>query len=343
MRRFVVTSVAGAALALVGGIGATGLPAASAATDATVVASYPTPSAPHGVRYAFGAAWVGAASKGALVRVMPGAASSRTTSVPGTLVDFTEGYGRMWVLWRTGSRSYVASVDPKSGRIVGGARRTRVAGRPGRIRAGAGAVWTSTLGQNPRARGTLSRINPRNRRVSTRRWAMPSDFLVERAGLWSFVGLKLVNRSASTLKVRRRVRAFSGFEGVTYGLGSFWTSSLGPTGNGGVTRISPTAGRGEVFEFPSDFDFDDAGGITTGAGSIWALWENQVDEVPPGEDPWNLAGFSPSGTAGSALTVPVSQVPGDQSLRPTVAYGGGSLWVTDPGGERVLQITPPVG
>jgi hypothetical protein len=322
MGRFTVALVAGAALALAGATAATGAPVADGFPEPNVSATYPTGSPPSLVRYAYGSAWAGTTG-GTLVKVTPGSTATTTVRLPGALVDVTEGYGRLWVLWRTGARSYVTPVDPKRARVVGPVRRTRVPGRPARIRAGAGAVWVAALGNKVTARGTLTRIDPERMRVRTRRWPKPTDFFVERGLIWSFNGLKLVARRPSDLRVRRRVSAFSGFQGITYGLGDFWASSVGDTGNGGVTRISPTRGRDDILPFPTDFDVNLGGSITTGGGAVWSAWQIWPTEVTPGgASSWGLAGFAPSGA---------------------VAYGGGSLWVTDPGGMRLLRIAPPAG
>ena len=335
MSRTINTMSVVAAAAVLGGA-ATGAVAAEAhqsgsPPSASVVAEYDTPSAPGAVRYAYGAAWVTAPAARSVLRIAPGAERPTTTRLPGRILDITEGYGRIWVLWSSGSRSYLAALDPRTGRLVGSARRSKLAGRPVDIEAGAGAVWASRLGARFRTRTVLSRVHPSTRRVTARRWPTPAGFFVERGLLWSFTGQRLVKRAPATLRTRGSVRAFSGYNAVTYGIGNFWTSSLGPTANGGVTRVSPTKGRGEVFEFPGFSDVNDAGGIVTGAGTIWVAW--QTDESSGG-GPWDLVGFSPSGDAGQIVQLPIG-------ASPEVAYGAGSLWVTDMVGKRVLVVAPP--
>jgi hypothetical protein len=332
--RFTLTIATGAVCALACATVATGAPVADGFPEPAVTTTYPTSSPPSLVRYAYGAAWTGTES-GSLVRITPGGAATKTVRLPGTLVDVTEGYGRIWVLWRKGARSYVTPVNPRSARIIGRATRTRVPGRPARIRAGAGALWVAALGNKVTARGGLTRVDPKRLRVSTRRWLTPTDFFVERGLIWSFNGFKLVARRPGDLRVRHRVSAFSGFGGVTYGLGEFWTSSTGPTGNGGVTEIQPTRGRGQVLAFPTDYDINAGGPITTGAGSVWSTFQVAPSEVSPaGASAWGLVGYEPSGTQEGFVGLPVDGTP-------DVAFGGGSFWVTDPGGQRVLQIAPP--
>lgn len=333
MGRFTTSIVVGAGVTLAWAGGATGAPVADGFAEPTISQTYATDGQPALVRYAYGAAWVGTKAR-TLVRVAPGSAVPRTTRFPGAIVDVSEGFGRIWVLWRIGPRSYVTPVNSTSGRIVGPVRRTRVPGRPGRIRAGAGAVWVAEQGDRVTARGVLTRLDPRNRRVVTRRWPKPTDFFVERGLLWSFNGFKLVARRPGDLRVRHRVPAFSGFQGAAYGLGDFWASSAGTTGNGGVTRISPTRGRDpEVLPFPSDLDVGSGGSITTGGGSVWSAWEIAPSEVGSAS-PWALVGFSPSGAQEGFVGLPIDGTP-------SIAYGAGSLWVTDPGGGRLLQIVPP--
>ncbi len=298
---------------------------------ASVVAEYDTPSTPGAVRYAYGAAWVTAPAARSVLRIAPGAETPTTTRLPGRILDITEGYGRIWVLWSSGARSYLAALDPRTGRLVGSARRSKLEGRPTDIEAGAGAVWASRLGLSFRARAVLSRVHPSTRRVTARRWPTPAGFFVERGLIWSFTGQRLVKRAPATLRTRGSVRAFSGYNAVTYGLGNFWTSSLGPTADGGVTRVSPAKGRGPVYEFPGESDVNDAGGIVTGAGTIWAAW--QTDESSGGGS-WDLVGFSPSGDAGQIVQLPIS-------ASPEVAYGAGALWVTDTAGKRILAVAPP--
>jgi len=305
--------------------------AASAATagavDANVIDTYDTSSAPGQVRNAFGATWVDVPKSGQLLRFAAGAENPRTTKVPGQISDFTDGFGKIWVLWRSGARSYVAAVDPRTGRVIGSPRRTRVPGTPEIIRAGARGVWTSAVGPNFRKKTTISRVNPSNRRVTNRKWPMPQQFFAEKGLLWSFTGLRLVKRAPGNLRTRGSVKAFSGFDGVTYGIGSFWTSSEGPTDNGGITKISPSSGRGPVFGYP--VNVFSAGGVTTGGGKVWGMWQENSGS------PWSVIGFSPAGAATSSVDVQTS------GGAPNIGYGAGSVWVNDRGGNRILQITPP--
>jgi hypothetical protein len=319
------TCAAGVVAALAAGAATAG------AVDANVVATYDTPGAPGDVRYAYGATWVDAPEAGALMKVTPGAQAPQTIQFPGQIVDFAEGYGKMWVLWRKGAKHYLASVNPNAAKIIGSARRTRLPGSPDGLAAGAGAVWASGEGPTSSAKAlrkktTLSRVNPRTHKVANRRWPVPTRFFAEKGLLWSFRGLRLQRRAPRTLETRGSVKAFSGFNAVTYGLGNFWTSSEGVMNLGGVTKISPTKGRAAPFSFPNFID--GAGGIATGNGTVWALYQ----ENSPG--PWSVVGFSPSGTTTNSVDVQIGE-------QPAVAYGAGSIWVTDGSGQRLLEVTPP--
>ncbi len=335
MGRFTVALATGAGLALIAASGAAAAPVTNGLGEPTVTATYPIDESPTLIRYAYDAAWV-ATKGGTLLKLSAGDAEPASTArFPGTIVDATEGYGRVWVLWRKDARSYVASVNPKTGRIVGRATRTRVPGRPARIRAGAGALWVAPLGNKVTARGPLTRIDRKRLRAVTRRWMKPTDFFVERGRIYSFNGLKLVTRRPGDLRVLRRVSSFSAFQGVTYGQGNFWTSSVGTTGLGGVTRISPTKGRDEILEFPTDFDVNVGGSIVVGGGVVYSTWQIWPQEAEPqGASGWGLVGYAANGSVTGHVGLPIDGTP-------SIAYGAASLWVTDPGENRVLQIAPP--
>lgn len=215
--------------------------------------------------------------------------------------------------------------------------------RANRIRAGAGSIWvgavTADTPGSPRVRGSqvLAQINPRTGRVRLHRWPAPTDFVVARGALWSFVGRRLVKRNPRTFRVMRTSRSANpngDIRGVRFGLGNFWMAVDEQVDDDStVLKISPTRGRVASGSGPGFADSLPC--AVPGLGSVWA---SQSDPLDGG--PWNLLNLSRTNlnTIASGAFPGAPPSGGDDAC---VAVGGGSVWISDdqPTGT-ITQIRP---
>lgn len=280
-----------------------------------------------GVRHAFGAVWVNVGNS-SLVRLNPKTgATRRVPRVKGGITDYVEGFGRMWILSSAGRRSYVTEVNGRTGKRM---RVRALRGQATSLTAGPGAVWVAL--SNPR--NTIARVPLSTGKVTMRplQGTPVSDVVwlfAQGGSLWTYAQGSTIDRWRTP-----RLTRTAQIDGVPeYGTGAaqangafyVWPAS----DNGGVAAFSRTGALGTL-QFTTSTDGGYAESVALGAGSVWMLWSNSqgtslTKATPSLQDP---------------ATVDVSSlVEDDDGPGPAVAYGGGSLWMTD-GDRSVIRIAP---
>ena len=313
-------AIALAAGALIGAGATTALGA-----DATVTKIYDIKSDSGQVRYAYGAAWIPGPSR--MYRVTPSGRVTRGTNLPGAIVDFTEGFGRIWVLWEAGRNYYVAQLNRKNGRVIGSPRRWRTRSFRSDIEAGAGSIWVGGVSN------TLFRLNRKTLRAQAKR--LPgggaSQFWVEKGGVYTVVQRNLVRHQASNLRRTTRTTLPAGalLGSIAYGGGSFllgWDRGF----VGQVATLTPGAGvTASATLDPASSDVD---AVTVGGGASWVAY----DSGPSNGSVFTtyLARYGPG--LGTVATAPL---PGVQAVN-GLAVGGGSVWVNDGIDGKLYQVDP---
>lgn len=317
LRSTAITLAAGALL----GAGA----ASAVGADATVVKEYDIKSGSGEVRYAYGAAWVAGTNR--MYRVTPTGKVTRGASLPGAVLDFTEGFGRIWVLWDAGRNYYVAQLNRNNGRVIGSPRRWRTRSFRSAIAAGAGSVWVGGVSN------TVYRLNPKTLRARAKRvpGGGTSQIWVEKGGLYTIVQDNLVRHQASNLKRTTRTalpkNARSG--SIAYGGGSFlfgWAPAL----VGQVATVKPGTGVTARATVNAPNVVIDA--VAVGGGASWVGFDSTTDGGNASTA--NIARYGPGLT-----TVATALLPGTQNIN-DLAVGGGSVWVNDGIDGKLYQVDP---
>ena len=277
------------------------------------------------VRYAYGAAWVAAPRR--LVRVSPDGRVRKGSPVPGTIVDFTEGFGRMWILWTKGRDSYVAQARRSDGRIIGSPRRAKTRSLRSTIASGAGSVWVGG------SSNVLLRVNPRTLRSRPTR--LPgggaTTLFVEKGTVYTIAGSTLLGHRARDLRRTTRDRLPDGaWQGaVAYGAGNFFFA-WGKATEADAANVTPGAGvtaRTDISaSFPAIWH------AAVGLGSSW--FANQLINAQAEPTAANITRLGP----GLASSVSGS-LPGTQSVS-ALTTGGGWLWLLDNASGVLYQVRP---
>jgi hypothetical protein len=315
-----------------------GLGVGVATAQPEVVETYDTPGQPSDIQYAYGAAWA-QVGPNSVTRITPGG-QTQTANLPGTVLDLTEGFNRVWVLWRSGSTRYVAQINRRTGKLIGSPRRIRVAGRGEQIDAGAGYVWVTDIGAGRR----VARFSPRNLRPRYANWPGGSilELFIEKNRVYTFVGestknARLIERRRSNLRNLRSVRVLTPSVGThrAYGSGSFYVNGLSSPNPGfgpNIAQISPRRGvvNNTATQVPTS-QFTEWGCIAVGLGNVWSLWE-QFDPSS-----WKLVVQTNQGQPVGDFDQPATAA---SNRTPCVAVGGGYVWITSPGTRQVFQMNP---
>ena len=105
--------------------------------------------------------------------------------------------------------------------------------------------------------------------------------------------------------------------GFAVGFGSIWTASC----HGAIIRIDPTTNR-VTAKIPTKIASDGEGQVTAGAGAVWFADGNEkLERLDPSTNSIVATIAIPTGSS-------------------AVAFGYGSVWVTDPYFDTVTQVDP---
>jgi ABC-type transport system substrate-binding protein len=126
------------------------------------------------------------------------------------------------------------------------------------------------------------------------------------------LGTEVLGIDAATGRIRRRFDIGGSSTGIAYGAGSLWL-----VGGGDVLRVDPRSGK-TLRRFPADADLlaygDGAVWVASGAGDVW-----KIDPV------------------GNAIVVHAKL----HSYLGDLAVGGGSVWVSILGEDKVFELGEP--
>jgi virginiamycin B lyase len=289
-----------------------------------------------------------------------------TIPVQGGPSGVAVGAGAVWVATWGVEHSRVVRIDPTSNRVVAS---TVVPLGQATVAVGEGAVWVASSSDN-----SVSRIDPATNRVVTTIDVdrQPSGIAVAAGSVWVANALDdtvsridpASNRVVATIPIPGRGSAFS----LAAAGGSVWVS-----GNHGLYRIDPAGNRVTKVDVC-------CGEVAAGAGGLWVAngmdrTVLRVDPatgrvlaripVPPAAAPERPYGIAAGGGAVWVTSETVKPKPGDASLlwrvdaagnrfagtlrvgtvgrnhiTPTVAAGGGAVWVTVGDRDAVLRIRP---
>jgi DNA-binding beta-propeller fold protein YncE len=289
---------------------------------------------------------------------------TRTVEIGGSANAVAVGAGAVWVV-RDGRR--LVRIDPSTAAVVGriGAGDDLASDRPCTIAVGAGAVWVTT------SSGNVARINPETNRLA--RLIAVDDaacIAVGAGGVWVTSPTRgVVTRiDPATNELVAEITVGGFLQGVATGAGSVWVASSDPPeGDGGsVSRIDRgtnsvsatipvdnlpewlVAGPGGVWVSGNDgtirridiranaleepgVQVADGGRttLTLRNGRLWATAIAELGEVAQAVE------VDPSSGEIVGSPIPVGQSPLG------MAFGAGTLWVTNYELGMVTAYTPP--
>lgn len=273
------------------------------------------------------AAWV-ADNVGAQVRRLDadtGRASGRPAKVGRGPLAIVVGEGGVWVATGAGT---VHRIDPATGATDG---RAIPVPDPAGIAAGGGSVWVTS-----RIRGTVTRIDPRTRRVAgppVRVGRAPADVAVGFGSVWvanadEGTVSRLDSRSGKPRGRPLKV-GIAQVLALTVGADAVWvaTTDLRRPGRVEILRLDPESGEvGEArVTVPAGVPVD----LAAGLGRVWST---DVGSILPGERRGGSVRpiDAPARRVGRA--VKVGQEPAG------VAVGAGAVWTANAGDGTVTRI-----
>jgi streptogramin lyase len=198
------------------------------------------------------------------------------------------------------------------------------------------AGWIGGGDDGPRGKTTPTKTTPpaqaftpskagKRLSIATR----PNSITVTRGRVWALSSSdgKLVVLDAKTGDVVRRMPTGSGGSAVTYGLGSIWVLK-GDTGS--LLRFDRKTGRRKGAAIGITVP-GEAVSLVTGAGVLWIAVRKYGDRDGSGE---SLVRIDPRLDPPAIESI---EVPGGAQ---GVAYGEGSVWVTNMYGSSVTRVDP---
>ena len=249
----------------------------------------------------------------------------------------------------------VGIVDARSGRILDDVEGIAT---PGRVAAGAGAIWVTSADAQ-----TVTRLDPQSHEVRQviRTGSDPTGVVVAGGDVWVANTLDgTVSRiDAATNQVVQTVAVGNSPTAVAYGAGSVWVTNLDDQT---LSRIDARQGR--VVQ-TSRVDAA-ARGIAVGGGAVWVSdgARNRVVRIDPrtgtvtqainvGSGPTAIVYGAGSAWVANNLDGTVSQIdPSANVVRATIPVGsapnalavsGKDVWVADEAGQRLVRIDAKKG
>lgn len=304
-------------------------------------------------------------STGEVVVTEPPVEPFQTIDVGGFPNAVDVGAGGVWVV-RDGRR--LLKLDPESGEVVAriGAGDELGGERPCGVAAGEGAVWVATLS------GNVARVSPKTNRFQSLIDLQEAACVAAGAGgVWvtSPTDGAVIRIDPLTNEVVAEI-PLEGFpQGIDVGFGSVWVAAADPPdgANGAVVRIDPRSNEVVrtilVDNLPEYLD--------AGAGAVWATSNNgTIAEIDPrtnqlvstiriteggrttvavgGGAVW-AAELTAAGEEASIVRIDpeTAQLDGEPiaaGRNPVgLAFGAGSLWVTNYDDGTITRYEPPPG
>lgn len=255
----------------------------------------------------------------ARIRLGPTPSSAVVANEPEGRVVVAGGF--VWVADQASQR--LIRVSPGSNRVVA---QVRLAD-PYDVALTSGAVWVPEFGPY-----RVARLDPATNRVMSSIAAVgPTSAAIGDGSLWI-----VAHRSDQVLRVDPKtgmtlatvsLRRGSGPEVARIGDGALWVST---PGTNSLTRIDPATGKVAVtIPLPSGAQ---GGLLAVGGGSVWIENFVGVYRIDPHLNAiTGKLSVSHPGQCGASPLI-------DAPCAGPIAYAGGSLWVYDPVGKRILRV-----
>jgi DNA-binding SARP family transcriptional activator/streptogramin lyase len=289
------------------------------------------PDGPTRIRYTNGDVWVRSFAEDGLVRIDPH--SNRVVATFRTDGGGDIGFGNGSVWATSFADNVVERIDPTTNAVV--ARIATNGSSPLGVAAAGGAIWianhhASTAGRD--RTGSVVKIDPRQNRVVTNiplgaqeNCCGPDNMIAAFGDVWVDVPNQhlLVRIDARHTRIAARIHVPDGCGQLAAGAGALW---LANGCSAGLLRIDPKKNRIAAHidtngspVYPLDYH----------DGSVWTV-----------TDDLRLLRIDPSSNSVLSTT---NLAPADRpgAAGPFIAFGSGSLWISDFDGGRVLRSAVP--